>query len=223
MRIGTNHGSLSARILSYYGDTPRGMVESAFEFADICRDADYHNFLFSMKASNPLVMVQAYRLLAEEQYARGWDYPLHLGVTEACPRMTPTLCTHTFQFISLQCGRAPGWERARCACTMLTWVLPSRGVLTYACVSEAGHACCSCAPSLSLLLWHVQAGEGEDGRMKSAIGIGALLMDGLGDTIRVSLTEDPEKEIDPCRHAPAACSAVSSFPRPARQVALGSG
>ncbi len=103
MRIGTNHGSLSARILSYYGDTPRGMVESAFEFADICRDADYHNFLFSMKASNPLVMVQAYRLLAEEQYARGWDYPLHLGVTEArpltaevhnehpqCERKTPT-------------------------------------------------------------------------------------------------------------------------------------
>lgn len=125
MRIGTNHGSLSARILSYYGDTPRGMVESAFEFADICRDMDYHNFLFSMKASNPLVMVQAYRLLAEEMYAKGWDYPLHLGVTEA--------------------------------------------------------------------------GEGEDGRMKSAIGIGALLMDGLGDTIRVSLTEDPEYEMDPCR------------------------
>lgn len=124
MRIGTNHGSLSARILSYYGDTPRGMVESAFEFADICRDHDYHNFLFSMKASNPLVMVQAYRLLAEEMYKRGWDYPLHLGVTEA--------------------------------------------------------------------------GEGEDGRMKSAIGIGALLLDGLGDTIRVSLTEDPEYEIEPC-------------------------
>ncbi|KAL6776847.1 HDS1 [Auxenochlorella protothecoides x Auxenochlorella symbiontica] len=124
MRIGTNHGSLSARILSYYGDTPRGMVESAFEFADMCRDADYHNFLFSMKASNPLVMVQAYRLLSEEMYAKGWDYPLHLGVTEA--------------------------------------------------------------------------GEGEDGRMKSAIGIGALLMDGLGDTIRVSLTEDPEFEIVPC-------------------------
>jgi GcpE protein len=82
MRIGTNHGSLSARILSYYGDTPAGMVQSAFEFAEICRDLDYHNFLFSMKASNPLVMVQAYRLLAEEQYARGWDYPLHLGVTE---------------------------------------------------------------------------------------------------------------------------------------------
>lgn len=125
MRIGTNHGSLSARILSYYGDTPRGMVESAFEFAEICREANYHNFLFSMKASNPLVMVQAYRLLAEEMYAKGWDYPLHLGVTEA--------------------------------------------------------------------------GEGEDGRMKSAIGIGALLMDGLGDTIRVSLTEDPEFEMDPCR------------------------
>ena len=124
MRIGTNHGSLSARVLSFYGDTPRGMVESAFEFADICRDMDYHNFLFSMKASNPLVMVQAYRLLAEEMYSKGWDYPLHLGVTEA--------------------------------------------------------------------------GEGEDGRMKSAIGIGALLMDGLGDTIRVSLTEDPEYEIDPC-------------------------
>ncbi len=82
MRIGTNHGSLSARILSYYGDTPRGMVESAFEFADICREMDYHNFVFSMKASNPLVMVQAYRLLSEEMYARGWDYPLHLGVTE---------------------------------------------------------------------------------------------------------------------------------------------
>jgi (E)-4-hydroxy-3-methylbut-2-enyl-diphosphate synthase len=129
MRIGTNHGSLSARILSYYGDTPRGMVESAFEFAEICRDMDYHNFLFSMKASNPLVMVSAYRLLSEEMYARGWDYPLHLGVTEA--------------------------------------------------------------------------GEGEDGRMKSAIGIGALLMDGLGDTIRVSLTEDPEYEMDPCRRLAA--------------------
>jgi len=124
MRIGTNHGSLSARVLSFYGDTPRGMVESAIEFADICRSLDYHNFVFSMKASNPLVMVQAYRLLAAEQYRLGWDYPLHLGVTEA--------------------------------------------------------------------------GEGEDGRMKSAIGIGALLADGLGDTIRVSLTEDPEREFAPC-------------------------
>merc|ERR1719316_2492995 len=124
MRIGTNHGSLSARVLSFYGDTPRGMVESAIEFADICRSLDYHNFVFSMKASNPLVMVQAYRLLAAEMYDRNWTYPLHLGVTEA--------------------------------------------------------------------------GEGEDGRMKSAIGTGALLADGLGDTIRVSLTEDPELEMQPC-------------------------
>ncbi|XP_078172032.1 4-hydroxy-3-methylbut-2-enyl diphosphate synthase [Carex rostrata] len=125
MRIGTNHGSLSDRIMSYYGDSPRGMVESAFEFARICRKLDFHNFVFSMKASNPVVMVQAYRLLVAEMYVQGWDYPLHLGVTEA--------------------------------------------------------------------------GEGEDGRMKSAIGIGTLLMDGLGDTIRVSLTEPPEEEIDPCR------------------------
>ncbi|KAH9660833.1 4-hydroxy-3-methylbut-2-en-1-yl diphosphate synthase (ferredoxin) [Citrus sinensis] len=125
VRIGTNHGSLSDRIMSYYGDSPRGMVESAFEFARICRKLDFHNFVFSMKASNPVVMVQAYRLLVAEMYVHGWDYPLHLGVTEA--------------------------------------------------------------------------GEGEDGRMKSAIGIGTLLQDGLGDTIRVSLTEPPEKEIDPCR------------------------
>ncbi|VFQ91483.1 unnamed protein product [Cuscuta campestris] len=125
MRIGTNHGSLSDRIMSYYGDSPRGMVESAFEFARICRKLDFHNFLFSMKASNPVVMVEAYRLLVAEMYIQGWDYPLHLGVTEA--------------------------------------------------------------------------GEGEDGRMKSAIGIGTLLLDGLGDTIRVSLTEPPEEEIDPCR------------------------
>ncbi|KAJ0021566.1 hypothetical protein Pint_32178 [Pistacia integerrima] len=125
MRIGTNHGSLSDRIMSYYGDSPRGMVESAFEFARICRKLDFHNFVFSMKASNPVVMVQAYRLLVAEMYVHGWDYPLHLGVTEA--------------------------------------------------------------------------GEGEDGRMKSAIGIGTLLQDGLGDTIRVSLTEPPEEEIDPCR------------------------
>jgi (E)-4-hydroxy-3-methylbut-2-enyl-diphosphate synthase len=124
MRIGTNHGSLSARTLSRFGDTPAGMVESAFEFARICRKHDYHNFVFSMKASNPLVMVQAYRLLAHEMYKLGWDYPLHLGVTEA--------------------------------------------------------------------------GEGEDGRMKSSIGIGALLLDGLGDTIRVSLTEASHLEMEPC-------------------------
>jgi (E)-4-hydroxy-3-methylbut-2-enyl-diphosphate synthase len=137
MRIGTNHGSLSSRVLSFYGDTPRGMVESAIEFADICRALDYHNFVFSMKASNPLVMVQSYRLLAAEQYRMGWDYPLHLGVTEA--------------------------------------------------------------------------GEGEDGRMKSAIGIGTLLADGLGDTVRVSLTEDPEFEYNPCnRLAEMAESRVAS-------------
>jgi len=124
IRIGTNHGSLSSRVLSFYGDTPRGMVESALEFADICRSQDFHNFVFSMKASNPLVMVQSYRLLAAEQYRMDWDYPVHLGVTEA--------------------------------------------------------------------------GEGEDGRMKSAIGIGTLLADGIGDTIRVSLTEDPEFEYTPC-------------------------
>lgn len=125
MRIGTNHGSLSDRIMNRYGDTPNGMLESALEFARICRKNDYHDFIFSMKASNPQVMIQAYRLLQAEMYKLGWDYPLHLGVTEA--------------------------------------------------------------------------GEGEDGRVKSAMGIGALLLDGIGDTIRVSLTEDPWYEIDPCQ------------------------
>ncbi|PIS02937.1 MAG: 4-hydroxy-3-methylbut-2-en-1-yl diphosphate synthase [Chlamydiae bacterium CG10_big_fil_rev_8_21_14_0_10_42_34] len=125
IRIGTNHGSLSDRIMNRFGDTPRGMVESAFEFARVCRKYDFHDFCFSMKASNPVVMIHAYRLLAAEMIKEGWDYPLHLGVTEA--------------------------------------------------------------------------GEGEDGRIKSAMGIGALLLDGLGDTIRVSLTEDPWEEIDPCK------------------------
>eukprot|EP00899_Mesostigma_viride_P003969 jgi/Mesvir1/13573/Mv25012-RA.1 len=125
MRIGTNHGSLSDRIMSFYGDSPAGMVESAVEFANICRKNDFHNFLFSMKASNTIIMVEGYRSLAKRMYELGWDYPLHLGVTEA--------------------------------------------------------------------------GEGEDGRMKSSIGIGALLWDGLGDTIRVSLTEASELEIDPCK------------------------
>lgn len=125
MRIGTNHGSLSDRIMNRYGDSPRGMVESALEFARICRKNDYHDLIFSMKASTPHVMIEAYRLLCAEMYRLGWDYPLHLGVTEA--------------------------------------------------------------------------GEGEDGRIKSAMGIGALLLDGLGDTIRVSLTEDPWYEIDPCQ------------------------
>lgn len=121
MRIGTNHGSLSDRILNRYGDTPQGMVESAFEFLRICREENYHEIVLSMKASNVQVMVQAYRLLVHRMMAEGWDYPLHLGVTEA--------------------------------------------------------------------------GDGEDGRIKSAAGIGALLEDGLGDTVRVSLTEDPEFEI----------------------------
>lgn len=125
MRIGTNHGSLSDRIMNRYGDTPFGMVESALEFARVCVKYDYHDFMFSMKASNPIVMIQAYRLLVAQMMKIGWDYPLHLGVTEA--------------------------------------------------------------------------GEGEDGRVKSAMGIGALLLDGIGDTIRVSLTEDPWAEIDPCR------------------------
>ncbi len=121
MRIGTNHGSLSDRILSRYGDTPEGMVESAMEFIRICEKNDYHNLVISMKASNTLVMVQAYRLLVSKMIENGQNYPLHLGVTEA--------------------------------------------------------------------------GDGEDGRIKSAVGIGALLEDGLGDTIRVSLTENPEYEI----------------------------
>jgi (E)-4-hydroxy-3-methylbut-2-enyl-diphosphate synthase len=121
MRIGTNHGSLSDRIMSRFGDTPFGMVESALEFARICNDLDYHDIVFSMKASNPQIMVQAYRLLVHKMMAEGMNYPLHLGVTEA--------------------------------------------------------------------------GDGEDGRIKSAVGIGALLEDGLGDTIRVSLTEEPEAEI----------------------------
>lgn len=121
MRIGTNHGSLSDRIMSRYGDTPYGMVESAMEFLRICREFDYHDIVLSMKASNTLVVVQAYRLLVSEMIKEGMNYPLHLGVTEA--------------------------------------------------------------------------GEAEDGRIKSAVGIGALLEDGLGDTIRVSLTEEPEFEI----------------------------
>jgi len=121
MRIGTNHGSLSDRILSRYGDTPLGMVESAFEFLRICEDLNYHNIVISMKASNTQVMVQAYRLLVQKMIETNRNYPLHLGVTEA--------------------------------------------------------------------------GDGEDGRIKSAVGIGALLEDGLGDTVRVSLTEDPEFEI----------------------------
>jgi (E)-4-hydroxy-3-methylbut-2-enyl-diphosphate synthase len=125
MRIGTNHGSLSDRIMSRYGDTAIGMVESAMEFLRIARSLDYHQIILSMKSSNPQVMVQAYRLLIQQMHQEFNElYPLHLGVTEA--------------------------------------------------------------------------GDGEDGRIKSAIGIGTLLEDGIGDTIRVSLTEDPELEIPVC-------------------------
>src|SRR5580765_7144761 len=127
LRIGTNHGSLSDRIMNRFGDTPLGMVESALEFARIARKNGFHNFKFSMKSSNPKVMIECYRLLVArlEQEGPDWNYPIHLGVTEA--------------------------------------------------------------------------GEGEDGRIKSAIGIGSLLCDGLGDTIRVSLTEDSPREIEVCR------------------------
>lgn len=131
MRIGTNHGSLSDRIMSRYGDTPEGMVESAMEFIRICEDLKFNNLCVSMKSSNPQVMVQAYRLLVERMVAENMNYPLHLGVTEA--------------------------------------------------------------------------GDGEDGRIKSAVGIGTLLEDGIGDTIRVSLTEEPEKE------APVAIALVNRY------------
>lgn len=131
MRIGTNHGSLSDRIMSHYGDTPEGMVESALEFIRICEDLQYYNLVISMKSSNPQVMVMAYRLLVEKMVAEGMNYPLHLGVTEA--------------------------------------------------------------------------GDGEDGRIKSAVGIGTLLEDGLGDTVRVSLTEEPELE------APVAQALVNRY------------
>ncbi len=121
LRIGTNHGSLSDRIMSRYGDTPLGMVESALEFIRICRENDFHEIVVSMKSSNPQVMIHAYRLLVQKMEAEDMHYPLHLGVTEA--------------------------------------------------------------------------GDGEDGRIKSAVGIGTLLEEGIGDTIRVSLTEDPEFEL----------------------------
>ncbi|XP_952048.1 1-hydroxy-2-methyl-2-(e)-butenyl 4-diphosphate synthase, putative [Theileria annulata] len=125
IRIGTNHGSLSSRVMSYYGDTPLGMVMSAIEFAEICRKNDFHNFVFSLKSSNIFVMIHAYRLLVNVMKKRGWDYPIHLGVTEA--------------------------------------------------------------------------GSVDDGRIKSCLGIGSLLIDGIGDTIRMSLTEDPWFELIPCR------------------------
>jgi len=146
MRIGTNHGSLSDRILSRYGDTPEGMVESALEFIRICEKHDFDQLVISMKASNTLVMVQAYRLLMAKMIERGTVYPLHLGVTEA--------------------------------------------------------------------------GDGEDGRIKSAVGIGALLEDGLGDTIRVSLTEAPEAEIPVAQKLIAKYNNYNAFAFEAPKTAL---
>src|SRR5256714_2287963 len=148
MRIGTNHGSLSDRILNRYGDTPLGMVESALEFARIARDNDYHAFIFSMKASNPKVMIAAYRLLAARLNELGpdWNYPVHLGVAEA--------------------------------------------------------------------------GEGEDARIKSAIGIGSLLADGIGDTIRVSLTEDSPHEIPVARALVGNIRKTSNAQRPTPNAQL---
>src|SRR5580704_16075710 len=142
MRIGTNHGSLSDRIMSRYGDTPQGMVESAMEFMRMCEALNYYSLVVSMKSSNPQVMVQAYRLLVETMVAEGMNYPLHLGVTEA--------------------------------------------------------------------------GDGEDGRIKSAVGIGTLLEDGLGDTVRVSLTEEPEAE------APVAIALVERYVERSRKSEVGS-
>ena len=136
MRIGTNHGSLSDRIMSRFGDTPLGMVESALEFVRICEDLNYHEIVLSMKASNTKVMVEAYRLLVNKMEEEGMNYPVHLGVTEA--------------------------------------------------------------------------GDGEDGRIKSAVGIGTLLEDGIGDTVRVSLTEEPEFEI------PVAKNLVNRYSKPER-------
>jgi (E)-4-hydroxy-3-methylbut-2-enyl-diphosphate synthase len=138
IRIGTNHGSLSDRIMNRYGDTPLGMVESALEFARIARKNDFHNFVFSMKSSNPKVMIECYRLLVARLNELGpdWNYPVHLGVTEA--------------------------------------------------------------------------GEGEDGRIKSAIGIGSLLCDGIGETIRVSLTEDSPREIEVCNDLLAQISTLTA-------------
>jgi (E)-4-hydroxy-3-methylbut-2-enyl-diphosphate synthase len=152
LRIGTNHGSLSDRIMNRFGDTPLGMVESALEFANIARKHDFHNFKFSMKSSNPKVMIECYRLLVARLNDLGadWNYPIHLGVTEA--------------------------------------------------------------------------GEGEDGRIKSAIGIGSLLCDGLGDTIRVSLTEDSPREIEVCTdllaQIPTLCVAADVSPLKSDQSRL---
>ena len=146
MRIGTNHGSLSDRLLSRYGDTPLGMVESAMEFLRICENLNYHEIILSMKASNTQVMVQAYRLLVKKMNAENMNYPLHLGVTEA--------------------------------------------------------------------------GDGEDGRIKSAVGIGSLLEDGIGDTIRVSLTEEPEHEIPVAKHLANRYAKIDQNKKSTKQIKL---
>src|SRR4051812_15023080 len=148
IRIGTNHGSLSDRIMNRFGDSPLGMVESALEFAQIARKNDFHNFVFSMKSSNPKVMIECYRLLVARLSELGpdWSYPIHLGVTEA--------------------------------------------------------------------------GEGEDGRIKSAIGIGSLLADGLGDPIRVSLTEDSPREIPVCRDLIAQVPVLANRGTPVQEIPL---
>ena len=146
MRIGTNHGSLSDRILSRYGDTPLGMVESAMEFLRICENLNYHEIILSMKASNTQVMVQAYRLLVKKMNGENMNYPLHLGVTEA--------------------------------------------------------------------------GDGEDGRIKSAVGIGSLLEDGIGDTIRVSLTEEPEHEIPVAKHLANRYAKIDQNKKSTKQIKL---
>ncbi|PKU63321.1 4-hydroxy-3-methylbut-2-en-1-yl diphosphate synthase, chloroplastic [Dendrobium catenatum] len=181
MRIGTNHGSLSDRIMSYYGDSPRGMVESAFEFARICRKLDFHNFIFSMKASNPVIMVQAYRLLVAEMYVQGWDYPLHLGVTEA--------------------GEG---EDGRMKSAIGIGTLLQKRTATKGCGSSLQKAG---GRWLVLLEEEQQLSGGlvEKQKQSRTVGRRAIAFrkeefaDGLGDTIRVSLTEPPEEEIDPCR------------------------
>ncbi|KAK2195455.1 bifunctional 4-hydroxy-3-methylbut-2-en-1-yl diphosphate synthase [Babesia duncani] len=148
IRIGTNHGSLSSRITSFYGDTPKGMVESAFEFLQVCRDLDFHNVVVSLKSSNSIVMLHAYRLLVREYYKRGYDYPIHLGVTEA--------------------------------------------------------------------------GSSDEGRAKSALGIGALLLDGIGDTVRMSLTEDPWLELVPARKLVDVVAQLTSPPNIGDGIAVAS-
>ncbi|KAL5990670.1 hypothetical protein ACLOJK_011573 [Asimina triloba] len=197
MRIGTNHGSLSDRIMSYYGDSPRGMalelvvtmffyllmkyividvilglkqVESAFEFARICRRLDFHNFVFSMKASNPVIMVEAYRLLVAEMYVQGWDYPLHLGVTEAGE------------------GEDGRMKSAIGIGTLLQDQVKKIAKGVFFDVSH-DHEIPKISRSWSLM------------KLVTLDPCRYLIKskDGLGDTIRVSLTEPPEEEIDPCR------------------------